>query len=100
MDVVIGTHYTKGTLGSNLVYDVIMLPVRQFQRMRLTVGVQYVAAPTPRPGGDSFSPVFVLADTKQIIVPPDELSPKAFAKDYFLKEFGLLSPQVPKTHHG
>ena len=92
VDSIIGTHFTKSLQGANLVFDVIMLPVPQFQRMRMNVGSQFVAAPTPSPGGAAFSPVFVLANAKQVVVPPDEPDPKTFAKNYFLKEFGLLTP--------
>jgi hypothetical protein len=43
----------------------------------------------------SFNPVFLLTDTKQVIVPDDEPDPENFAKNHFLMLFGLVAPDNP-----
>ena len=88
---VIGSRLLKGDGGINLMFDVIMLPVKEFQRMRSYVGMQQVAAPVPQPGGASFNPVFIPADTKQVDVPEHEPDPEEYARHHFRVLFGLLA---------
>ncbi len=85
---IIGSKHQRGKDGGNLVHDVIMLPEPQFVRMKGNVGMQQVANPGLRAGAD-FQPGFVMQDTKTVTVPPDALHPEAFARAYFIKEFGL-----------
>ena len=90
---VIGSRLIQGE-GSNLYFDIVMLPVPEFQRMRGNVGLQHVNAPALK-AGPTFNPGFVLTDAKQVIVPDNEPNPEAFAKNHFLVLFGLIAPDVP-----
>ncbi|CAM6000157.1 unnamed protein product [Sphagnum balticum] len=65
----------KGDGGANLFFDIVMLPINEFQRMRTNVGLQHVIAPALK-AGPTFSPGFVLADAKQVIVPAEEPDPE------------------------
>ncbi|HEV7454003.1 MAG TPA: hypothetical protein VGO07_01970 [Candidatus Saccharimonadales bacterium] len=91
---IIGSRYIKGADGGNLIFDIVMLPVEQFQRMRSNVGLQHVAAPALKLG-PQLAPSFVLADAKEVIVPCDEPDPENFAKNYFMKAFGLITLSEP-----
>ncbi len=95
LQCVIGSRLVKGDGGANLFFDIVMLPVNEFQRMRTNVGLQHVIAPALK-AGPTFSPGFVLADAKQVIVPPDEPDPEGFARSHFLKLFGLSEPENEK----
>jgi len=88
---IIGTKLIKGEKGQNLVFDIVMLPAQQFQRMRTYVGLQHIATPELRMG-PSFQPSYVLADAKVITVPADLPDPVAFAREHFMVEFGLINP--------
>jgi hypothetical protein len=90
---IIGSRLIQGDGGANLIFDIIMLPAFEFQRMKSHVGLQHVLAPTPQPGGSSFSPAFVLNDAKQVTVPTGEPDPAHYARQYFLIQFGLLQPE-------
>ena len=90
LDCVIGTRATKADNGANIIFDIIMLPVPAFQRMRMNVGMQQVVAPTLNMGSAAGGG-YVLIDVKQITTPADEPDPQAFATAYFLKAFGATS---------
>lgn len=90
LQCIIGSRVQQGANGNHLIFDVIMLPVALFQRMKMNVGLQHVVTPVPVPGGEgSFNPCFVLQDAKQVIVPEDEGDPEGFAKAYFRGVFKL-----------
>ena len=93
LNCIIGSHTTQGAGGSNLFFDLIMLPVPEFTRMRSNVGLQHVIAPALK-AGPSFTPSFVLSNTREVVVPEDEPDPEAFAKNYFLVAFGLIKPEA------
>jgi hypothetical protein len=93
LQCILGSRYVKGGDGSNLVYDIVMLPAPEFQRMRMNVGLQNVITPGPKIG-PNFQPVYVLADAKHVTVPADEPDPENYAKDYFKKIFGLTDTEV------
>ena len=83
---------TQGEGGTNLYFDIVMLPMNEFQRMRTNVGLQHMVAPQPKMG-PTFNPGFVLSDVKQISVPDSEPNPAAYAKSHFLKLFGISDMQ-------
>lgn len=95
LSCIIGSRLLVGDGGSNLIFDIVMLPVQEFQRMRTNVGVQHVVEPSLK-AGPSFNPVFVLADSKTFVVPEGVRDPEALAKNHFLNLFGLLTPELPQ----
>ena len=88
MNTVIGGYLIKGDGGANMVMDVVMLPVQQFQRMRSNVGLQHVATPGLQ-AGPGLMPSFMLKDVKEVTVPEAEPDAEAWAKAYFIREFKL-----------
>lgn len=92
MQCLIGNRHIRGNDGSNLVFDIVMLPEPEFKRMRMNVGVNHVVAPALK-AGPAFQPGFVLADAKHVVVPTDESNPEEYARNYFLLAFGLIGPQ-------
>jgi len=88
---VIGSQFLKGNGDNNLVYDIVMLPVQEFQRMRSNVGQQNAATPQLS-AGSGFSPSFILTNIKEITVPADAADPAGFAKAYFLNAYGIIDP--------
>lgn len=93
---VIGSKLQKGDGGANIVFDIIMLPMQEFTRMKSQVGLQHVIAPGPQMG-PSFNPSFVMANAKEVTVPAEEPNPENYAKTFFLLHFGLLEPDPPAT---
>jgi hypothetical protein len=84
---IIGYKVTKKPGDLNLVFDCIMLPEDQFVRAR-----SYLAAPDVMGaalGQGKFSPPYILKDIKEIVVSAGEDDPEEFAKNYFLKVFGI-----------
>lgn len=96
LDCVIGSRLYKGEGDNNIVMDIIMLPVPQFQRMRTNVGLQHVAAPVPQPGSSGFQISYMLTDIKEVKVPVHEPDTEAYARNYFMLHFGLLNPEAPE----
>jgi hypothetical protein len=94
LQCVIGSRLVKGAAGANLFFDIIMLPVNEFQRMKNNVGLQHVIAPALK-AGPAFKAGFVCADTKEVVVPADEPDPEGYARNYFMLEFGLAGPTAP-----
>ncbi|MDX1923591.1 MAG: hypothetical protein SFW65_10745 [Alphaproteobacteria bacterium] len=98
---VIGSKHQRGKDGGNLVFDIIMLPEPEFNRMKGTVGVRQVVGPAFKADA-SFQPGFVIQDQRFIVVPEDAVSPEAYARAHFIKEFGLEewaeSAPVPKSN--
>lgn len=99
LNSVIGTRVMpNGAGGTSLIYDVIMLPEREFQRMRLNIGLQHVATPNLRMGG-GFDAAFVPTDTKRVLVQPDDRNPLATARTYLVQEFTkdrFFTPTQPR----
>jgi|GEM_PF-2488197 hypothetical protein len=85
LDCVIACWFVKRDKDINLVYDIIMLPEREFLRARAHLGTPNVITPTLQRGGVS-SP-YVPQDTKVVTVSADEPNPEYFARNYFRKEF-------------
>lgn len=88
LSCIVGSHFIQGADGSNLVFDVIMLPPPEFQRIRTGVGIRQVLGPAFNVT-NAFQPGFVMQDTKEVVVPADIPNQEAFAKAYFIKAFGL-----------
>lgn len=91
LDCVIGSHSVVNASGARLVYDVIMLPVKEFMRMRANIGLRHAATPKLELDG-VFQPAFVLADRHTVTVPAGHKEPQAFARDYFIRHFRLPAP--------
>jgi hypothetical protein len=91
---VIGSYLVESKGGANLYFDIIMLPAQQFQHMKSNVGLQQIMAPNPSPL-PGLNPSFVVNDVRQVVVPADEPNPEAYAKNYFLVEFGLIHAHLP-----
>lgn len=91
---IIGSRVTKGDGGANLYFDVVMLPPPQFQNMRTSLGARQVYAPSISAEGN-FQPGIVLTDIKRVTVPEGEPDPESWAKNYFMKEFGLAGSEEP-----
>lgn len=94
LNCLIGSRVIHGERGNNLVLDVIMLPAPEFQRMKSNIGLEHVLAPSLKMDA-TFKPGFVIVDKKEVAVPAGEPDPEAYAREYFMKEFGLLSPEPP-----
>ncbi len=86
-NTVIGSRLVKSGGSVGLIYDVIMLPEREFKRARLNLGIE--ASGSPALEMTNLTPAYIPIDTKEIIVPPGEADPASFAKAYFLNAFGL-----------
>lgn len=87
LDCVIGYRATKDDSGYNIVFDIVMLPVREFHRVKLLAGLQYSPTPTPSPRANAVGSAYVLTNVKTITAPDDATDAKAFAKAHFIKEF-------------
>ena len=90
---VIGSRLTRGDAGNNLYFDIIMLPVNEFTRMKSNVGLQHIIAPALK-AGPTFNPGFVLSETREVVVPDDEPDPEVYAKKYFLGIFGVTTAET------
>jgi hypothetical protein len=91
IDCVICTQTVRGSDNTNHYTDLVMLPDPEFQRMQSYLGLQHVLTMAPR-GGESFDPFFVIKNPKHVTVPKDHPNPEAYARAYFLIEFGVLTP--------
>jgi hypothetical protein len=87
-NTIIGSKHQRGKDGGNLIFDIIMLPEPEFVRMKGQVGVRQVVGPAFKADA-SFQPGFVMQDTKIVVVPADAVDQYAYAKNHFIKEFGL-----------
>lgn len=88
INCIIGS-YGHGEGDTRLIFDIIMLPAQSFQRVRNSMGAQLDLTLTPRPGGSAFMPSFIPKDAKEVTVPEGEGDPETYARDYFIKLFGL-----------
>jgi len=83
---VIGSWHVMQENDVNYIYDIIMLPEREFLRARMHLSTPTVASPALQRGG--FSPSYIPKDMKSVVVPSDEPHPERYAKEHFLREFG------------
>ncbi len=87
LDKIIGCHFIEQSEGANLTFDVIMLPEAEFIRAR-----SYLTVPNMAGMGldrAKFAPPYIPKDVKEVVVPDDHPDPVNFAKNYFIKAFGL-----------
>jgi len=91
---IIGSKLSPGQGSGNLYFDIVMAPAQEFQRIKNGVSLAPVVAPNPQPGLN-LNASFIMADIKEVVVPPDEADPEQYAKNYFLMHFGLLIPEKP-----
>jgi hypothetical protein len=87
LDCIIGSWFIEAENDLNYVFDVIMLPEREFVRARLYLGVPDTGSLNLERG--RFMPAYVPKDVKTVIIPSGEPDAAAYAKKYFVKEFGL-----------
>jgi len=86
-----GASNRKGEATTNIIRDVVMMPLQAFARMKTNIGVNLVLSPALKMGGADFAPGYVFTDIREFVVPADEPDPDTFAKNYFLKKFGLAA---------
>lgn len=84
---IIGSRLVRPAGSAGMVYDVIMLPEIEFRRLRLYLGTETAAM--PELGLSKLTPAYIPIDTKEVFVPAGETDPWHYARDYFVKEFGL-----------
>ena len=88
-DAVIGSKLVKSEGSVGLLYDIIMLPEREFLRARLNLGIE--ASGSPALEMSNLTPAYIPIDTKEVLVPPTETNPHEYAKTHFQKKYGLES---------
>lgn len=89
---IICTQTVRGQKGENHYTDLVMLPYNDFHRMQSYLGLQHVLAVAPS-GGGAYNPFFVIKNPKHVTVPKDHPNPEAYARAYFLIEFGVLKSE-------
>jgi hypothetical protein len=96
----IGVRVIRNLAGvASQIFDVIMLSQGEFQRMRMNVSLQHIASPALKMGG-GIDAVFVLTDTKQVVVQADDPNPMATARKFLVQEFAKdpsFMPLPPRT---
>lgn len=70
----------------NYIFDIIMLPEREFLRARMYLSTPNISPALQR---GAFVPSYIPKDIKSVTVPAGEHHPERYARDYFLKEFGV-----------
>lgn len=88
LNCVIGTKYIRGNDGQNFIFDIIMLPARDFQKMRMYIGLQHIVTPELTMGG-SYQSSFAIGDARAVTVEPGEGDPADIAGKYFKAMFGV-----------
>jgi DnaJ-like protein len=84
---IIGSRYIKNRDGSYVVFDVIMLPEKEFNRARIYLSAPNPGDPVLRQGG--FIPTYIVKGARELTIPPGTYDPEAYAKAHFLEEFKL-----------
>ncbi|HUY67791.1 MAG TPA: DnaJ domain-containing protein [Alphaproteobacteria bacterium] len=88
LNCIIGCWYVTAANGGHYVYDIIMLPAREFMRAKA-----HLAAPdfsyTPALRLGRFDPVYQMLDVKKIEVPDDAADPETYARAFFQEAFNL-----------
>jgi hypothetical protein len=87
LNTIIGCTFTKKENDINYVFDIIMLPEDQFIRAKSYLGSPAIMSADLQYG--KFSPPYIPRDTKEVIIPPDELDPEKYARNYFKKAFKI-----------
>lgn len=87
VQTIIGHRTIKKEKDINFIFDIVMLPEIQFVRAK-----SYLSAPdiiNAQLQYGKFTPAYTPQDVKTVTVPPGEPDPEAYARNYFMKEFGL-----------
>lgn len=87
LNCVLGSQSSKGPNGDNRIFDIIMLPAKEFMRMKSYIGLQHLMAPELKMG--SFQPGFVLRNVKSVTVPQGEDAPEDYARARLMEQFGV-----------
>jgi curved DNA-binding protein CbpA len=85
---IIGSRFIQHKGSHSLVYDVIMLPEREFRRAQLNLGIEGHGSPAL--AMSRLTPAYIPIDARMVFVPETETDPYQFAKNYFIEKFGLL----------
>ncbi len=84
---VIGSRYIKNRDGSYVVFDIIMLSEKEFNRARIYLSAPNPGDPVLQQGG--FIPTYIVKGTREVTIPPGTYDPEAYARAHFLEEFKL-----------
>jgi len=87
LNVIIGSKMLNAHKGQGMIYDAVMLPELDFQRMKLYLSGQVSGTITLERG--PVQPAYIPQGVAEITIPPNEQDPETFARLYFLEEFGL-----------
>jgi hypothetical protein len=87
LDCVIGSSATAAKDGSNAVFDIIMLPEKEFLRMKIYLATPDIGTPALQRG--RLTPAYTPQDVGRIVVPEDEADPEDFARKYFIEKFKI-----------
>jgi hypothetical protein len=83
---IIGSH----DFGNGVLSDIVMLPAKEFIRMKTYAGMSHNLTLSMTPG-EKLSSGYALTDIREIVVPEDVPDPEAYAREYFIASFGLQS---------
>jgi hypothetical protein len=89
LDSIIGCWFVKSQGGGNYIFDVIMLPEKEFMRAKSYLGSPDMANPVLALG--RFSPPYVIQDVKEIVVPDSDPDPRGTARTYFAGLYNLVA---------
>jgi len=84
---IIGSRLHKHGDSVGMLYDIVMLTEREFQRARLYLGMEGFGS--PQLSMSKLTPAYISKDAKAFSVPLTDPHPERTAAAYFLKEFGL-----------
>jgi len=87
VQTIIGHRVIKKEGDINFILDIFMLPEDQFLRAKSYLAAPEIILPALQYG--RFAPPYILQDTKEVIVPPDEEVPVEYAKAFFKEAFGF-----------
>ncbi len=83
---IIGSKQVGDAVGANAIYDVIMLPEKEYMRARLYLGAQNMGNNELRRG--AWTPAFVPQFVREIDVRLTTKNPRSHARRYFQQAFG------------
>jgi hypothetical protein len=83
---VIGSH----DFGNGVFSDIIMLPAKEFIRMKTYAGMSHNLTLSMTPG-EKMNSGYALHDIKEVTVPESEPDPEAYAREVFLAAFKVRS---------
>ncbi len=87
LDAIIGSKLVKPEGSVGLMYDLLMLPEKEFIRARYLLGTE--TRVNPNLSMSSIVPTFIPKDIRTVIVPDDVMDPHNYAREKFLEMFNL-----------